>query len=77
MAKSKSDPSEDAVRLRSYYIWEAEGRPVGRALSHWLRAKAELAAKAGAGPDPTAPVPSRVPISRRPDRIRADKVKLG
>lgn len=34
--------SEEAMRQRSYEIWQREGRPEGRALEHWLRAKAEL-----------------------------------
>ena len=34
--------SEEAVRQRSYEIWVREGRPEGRSLDHWLRAKAEL-----------------------------------
>jgi hypothetical protein len=36
--------SEEAVRQRSYEIWLREGRPEGKALEHWLRAKGELAA---------------------------------
>lgn len=39
------EPSEDAVRLRSYQIWEREGRPDGCADEHWRRAKAELMAE--------------------------------
>jgi hypothetical protein len=34
--------SEEAVRQRSYEIWQREGRPEGRALAHWFMAKAEL-----------------------------------
>ena len=29
---------EGTVRTRAYLIWEAEGRPDGRALDHWLHA---------------------------------------
>jgi len=43
---------EDAIRLRSYLIWQQEGCPDGRALSHWLRAKAELEAELRAGSRP-------------------------
>lgn len=32
---------EDAVRATAYYFWVAEGRPEGKALDHWLRAKWE------------------------------------
>lgn len=34
--------SEEAIRQRSYEVWQREGRPEGKALEHWLQAKAEL-----------------------------------
>ena len=34
--------AEDEIRLRSYLIWEREGRAPGKEVEHWLRAKAEL-----------------------------------
>jgi hypothetical protein len=37
-------PREQAVRERAYQIWEAEGRPDGKELDHWLRAEAEVIA---------------------------------
>ena len=36
-------PGNDAVRERAYRIWEAEGRPYGRDLAHWLQAEREIA----------------------------------
>ncbi|MFO1183751.1 MAG: DUF2934 domain-containing protein [Bauldia sp.] len=51
---------EDAIRLRAFQIWEAEGRPDGRALDHWQRASTEIDSVA-----PTAatarPTAERVP----------------
>jgi hypothetical protein len=38
--------STQAIAERAYLIWENMGRPEGRALEHWLRAEAELAAEA-------------------------------
>jgi hypothetical protein len=35
-------PTERDIRERSYFIWEQEGCPQGRACEHWLRAEAEL-----------------------------------
>lgn len=35
-------PNDDRVRGRAYALWLAEGRPEGRAESHWHRARAEL-----------------------------------
>ncbi|RIK93712.1 MAG: DUF2934 domain-containing protein [Proteobacteria bacterium] len=37
--------TEEEVRLRSYFIWEREGRPLGRSWEHWFRAKEELNAE--------------------------------
>lgn len=37
------DPiSVEEIRLRSYLIWEREGKPEGKSLEHWGRAEAEL-----------------------------------
>jgi hypothetical protein len=33
----------EAVRLRAYYLWEAQGRADGRALEHWIAATHEVA----------------------------------
>jgi hypothetical protein len=33
----------EAVRLRAYYLWDAQGRPDGRALEHWIAASHEVA----------------------------------
>ena len=45
-AKSKpADPavlvSEDAIRQRAYYLWEADGRPDGQHEHYWALAHAE------------------------------------
>lgn len=69
---------EDAIRLRSYFIWQREGCPEGQALSHWLRAKAELEAELQAGPLPRMSFPfvmPRFPISVPPNR--SISVKIG
>jgi hypothetical protein len=40
-----ADDDRDArIRSRAYAIWEAEGRPVGRAAEHWSRALREIEA---------------------------------
>lgn len=36
-------PTKQEVQLRSYQIWEREGRPHGRDQEHWFRAERELA----------------------------------
>jgi len=43
-------PTDEAIRERSYLIWESEGRPSGKELEHWVRAKRELEGKTPAAP---------------------------
>lgn len=40
---SASAEVEAAVRARAYHLWEADGRPDGRAEHYWHIAEAELA----------------------------------
>lgn len=35
---------EERIRKRAYELWEAEGRPEGREIDHWLQAVHEVAA---------------------------------
>ena len=37
-----SGPDEARIRERAYHIWIEEGRPHGRDLAHWRRARHEL-----------------------------------
>lgn len=34
--------SEKDIALGAYHLWEAAGRPHGRAVEHWLEAEARL-----------------------------------
>lgn len=43
--------TEAAIRERAYLIWEAEGRPEGRADDHWYMAMQEMFALAPVGID--------------------------
>jgi Protein of unknown function (DUF2934) len=36
------DEAEYRIRLRAHEIWEEEGRPKGRDVDHWTRAKWEI-----------------------------------
>jgi hypothetical protein len=39
-----ADPDlHERIRQRAYQLWEQEGRPEGRAESHWQQAEAEVA----------------------------------
>ena len=47
---------ESTIRQKACEIWQAEGRPAGREIVHWLRAKEEVAR-----PKPKAVKPRRKP----------------
>jgi hypothetical protein len=44
MSHNCSEAIEDEIKVCAYFIWEQEGKPVGRALDHWLQAELQLAA---------------------------------
>ncbi len=44
----------DKIRLRAFQIWEAEGRPLGRDLHHWLQAEIELSLEPPRPPKPAS-----------------------
>jgi hypothetical protein len=46
---------EERIRTRAYELWEAEGRPEGREVDHWLRAAQELAREKGRSTVAAAP----------------------
>lgn len=35
----------DRILVKAYEIWEAEGRPSGRDMEHWMKAELEIGAK--------------------------------
>jgi len=42
VAKDRDGANDDKIRERAHPIWIDEGRPDGRDLNHWMRAKCEL-----------------------------------
>ena len=58
---TKPDPQTLEIEELAWAYWEAEGRPEGRALDHWVRAEAELRARDTALPrkrrEPKASMP--------------------
>jgi hypothetical protein len=42
--KTFNEPSNEEIAAYAYKLWEAEGRPDGRDIDHWLQAKAHLTA---------------------------------
>jgi len=37
-----TERDEQAIRERAYFLWEREGRPLGRDIANWLAAQAEI-----------------------------------
>jgi len=72
---------DDAIRLRSYLIWEKAGCPDGKALEHWQHARDELevefAALLSRFDDCERTVVPRVPIRRPPQRLTSVRVPAG
>ena len=44
MSETLSRTTQNETAVCAYFIWEQEGKPVGRALDHWLQAELQLAA---------------------------------
>jgi hypothetical protein len=75
------------IRERAHGIWEREGRPEGRAATHWQMAAAEIAAEgngagkaakpraeaAGAAKAAKKPAPARAAAARAADPKRSRK----
>jgi hypothetical protein len=69
--------SERDTRIRSYLLWEAEGRPQGRDMEFWFRAQAQLEAES------RAPAPWKRPrlfvvpcafVSSPPRKVIANRI---
>jgi len=41
------------IEERAYALWESEGRPSGRDVDHWHRARCEIAARCATGSEGT------------------------
>jgi hypothetical protein len=35
-------PRDERIQKRAYQIWEAAGRPIGKAIEHWAQAEREI-----------------------------------
>ena len=44
MLDTRFKATEEEIAVCAYFIWEQEGKPLGRALDHWLQAELQLAA---------------------------------
>jgi hypothetical protein len=62
--------SAEQIARRAYEIWEAEGRPDGRATDHWIKAEAILrdGAPVESAPREAAPATTGKPTATRAPR---------
>lgn len=85
-AKSKSpDPaalvSEDAIRQRAYFMWEADGRPDGKHEHYWAQAHAEAtkafveATTSGVARTTRGKSPNTAPAAVKASKATKEKVK--
>jgi Protein of unknown function (DUF2934) len=69
---------EHDIRIRSYLLWEAAGRPQGRDVEFWLRAEQDVRVEAGDDPKsrcrPQLTVVPGIPSSLPPHRSIAMRV---
>ena len=64
-------PTTDAIAVLAYEYWEAEGRPHGRDIEHWLKAEQTLAIPAPAKNEPHVLHAATANARRRPARASA------
>lgn len=68
---------EHDIRIRSYLLWEADGRPQGRDMEFWFRAQAQLETESRAPSPWKRPRLFVVPcasVSSPPRKVIADRV---
>lgn len=65
---------EERIRTRAYELWEAEGRPEGREIDHWLQAVQELAAEKRR-PAPRPRTVAATPAKRTPSTAGATRAR--
>jgi hypothetical protein len=42
MPTQYTQPTDEQIRTRAYYLWEADGRPQSRDWDYWMKAKQQL-----------------------------------
>jgi hypothetical protein len=72
-------PTEEQIRELAYSIWEREGRPDGKDVDHYMRAKQILEARETEKAAFKAPSAGRVPAAgtAQPARPRANRPRQG
>lgn len=62
-------PSDDAIRQRAYYLWEADGRPDGRSEHYWQLAMAEAHAAPAAKTKPKVAKAGKEAAAEKPRKV--------
>lgn len=66
-AEAMEPEQRRSVEERAYALWEADGRPEGRALDYWLQAEREIVNQSSGGEeDPLAGIDQQSPGGRPP-----------
>ncbi len=42
MAKEMTQPTDEQIRTRAYFLWEADGCPQGKDWEYWMMAQGDL-----------------------------------
>ena len=64
MMKNYKEPTHEEIALLAQRFYEAEGRPEGKAMEHWLRAEAQLVSERKEKALPQKPgIPKTLPTS--------------
>ncbi|MGU3359350.1 DUF2934 domain-containing protein [Methylobacterium sp. M6A4_1b] len=66
---------EQQVRERAYHIWEDEGRVIGQAEAHWLRAENDLLTPSRTGVEVLQAATADVTLSASPAVVLAETLK--
>jgi hypothetical protein len=81
--EQKPTPSDEQIRIRSYLLWEGDGRQDGKSHEYWLQAKTELEAEleakwlaASMEGETTSFVLPVLPISTPPSRSVSSKLPV-
>jgi hypothetical protein len=66
MMKNYNEPTHEEITVLAQRFYEAEGRPAGKAMEHWLRAEAQLVSERREKAMPQKPgAPKTIPSAQK------------
>ena len=63
MPQEITQPTDEQIRTRAYYLWEADGRPQGRDWEYWIKAKEEMTQRDGTSNATALTASRKTPVS--------------